>query len=119
MMRIVSLFVAVFFLASILVPRAASAQVITGSGEGETTTTTSSDGSDSDDNTLSFVLLGAVIVVLFAVAYKYSKDEDSIVIQEKKSSPVGLYVKDEQVRDIVSDDSEPILTAGLAFNTDF
>jgi hypothetical protein len=105
-----------FFMASVL-PRTAAGQVITASGEGETTTTTTSSGDDGDsDNTLSFVLLGAVIAVLVGVAFAADRGDGGIA-KEKESGPVGLYVKDSQARDALS--SDDILTAGLAFNGEF
>lgn len=120
MNRMIAWVLVAAFVASAFVPRTACGQVITGGGE---TTTTSSSGDDggSDDNTLSFVLLGAVIAVVLGVSLAYSRDSDVVEIRQQKAdpAPVGLFVKDEAARDVLAGDAGAVLTAGLAYNAEF
>jgi hypothetical protein len=107
--RIVVPVVIAFFLASTLNLRPCSAQVI----EGDPPTTTSGDDGGSSDNTLSFVLLGAVIAVVIGVGIAYSRDDDVVRYEQDDDSPLKLVMRDAGATDGLD------LLAGLAFNGEF
>jgi hypothetical protein len=96
--------------------RPAFAQVIEGDPP---TTTTGDDDGGSSDNTLSFVLLGAVIAVVIGVGLMADRDNDRVELRKTEPNPLTLVLREDKARDTVLDADGIDLITGLAFNAEF